>query len=224
MMEEYNSIMKNDVWEIVPRPEGKSMIDSRWLYKVKHATDGNIEKFKAQFVARGFSQKEGVDYEETFAPVARYTSIRFIMSLASVFGWHLYQMDVKTTFLNGLIEEEVYINQPRGFEVHGHETHVCRLKKALYGLKQAPHAWYSRINEYLSGLGFTKTDADSNLYYLVDDSNLLVLVLYVDDLILTGSSEKLIAWCKVELAREFDMKDIGLMHYFFGSRGVAKSR
>jgi hypothetical protein len=95
------------------------VVDSRWLYKVKHAVDGSIEKYKAQFVARGFSQREGVDYEETFAPVARYTSIRTIMSLASVFGWQLYQMDVKTTFLNGVIEEEVYINQSRGFEVHG---------------------------------------------------------------------------------------------------------
>jgi hypothetical protein len=119
------------------------------------------------------------------------------MSLASIFGWQLYQMDVKTTFLNGLIEEEVYINQPRGFEVHGHETHVCRLKKSLYGLKQAPRAWYSRIDEYLLGLGFTKTTADPNFYYLFDRSDLLVLVLYVDDLILTGSSEKLIAGCKV---------------------------
>jgi hypothetical protein len=114
---------------------GKSVIDSRWLYKVKHATDGSVEKYKARFVARGFSQKEGIDYEETFAPVARYTSIKTIMSLASIFGWPLYQMDVKTTFLNGLIEEEVYINQLRGFEVHGQDTHVCRLKKALYGLK-----------------------------------------------------------------------------------------
>jgi hypothetical protein len=107
--------MKNDVWEIVSRPEGKSVIDSRWLYKVKHATDGSIEKYKAKFIARGFSQREGVDYEETFALVARYTSIRTIMSLASIFGWSLYQMDVKTAFLNGLIEEEVYINQLKGF-------------------------------------------------------------------------------------------------------------
>jgi hypothetical protein len=216
MMEEYNSIMKNDVWEIVPRPEGKSVIDSRWLYKVKHVADGSIEKYKAWFVARGFSQKEGVDYEETFAPVARYTSIRFIMSLATVFDWSLYQMDVKTTFLNGLIEEEVYINQPRGFEVHGCETHVCKVEEGPLWVETGTTCMVLQDDEYLSGLGFTKTDADSNLYYLVDHSNLLVLVLYVDDLILTGSSKKLIEWCKAELAREFDMKDIGLMHYFLG--------
>ena len=125
------------------------MVTSKWLYKVKHVADGNIEKFKARFVARGFSQVEGVDYEETFAPVARYTSIRSIISIAEEMGWKIHQMDVKTAFLNGFIQEEVYIEQPQGFEVHGKESHVCRLKKALYGLKQAPRAWYSRIDTYL---------------------------------------------------------------------------
>ena len=103
MVEEYSSIMKNDVWEVVPRPEGKSVVTSRWLYKIKHAADGSIEKFKARFVARGFSQVEGVDYEETFAPVAFYTSIRSIISIAAEMGWKIHQMDVKTTFLNDII-------------------------------------------------------------------------------------------------------------------------
>ena len=109
--------MKNDVWDIVPKPENKSVVSSKWIYKIKHATDGSIEKYKARFVARGFSQKEGIDYEETFAPVERYTSIRTIMALSSMMKWDLHQMDVKTTFLNGMIDEEVYIEQPQGFEV-----------------------------------------------------------------------------------------------------------
>ena len=138
MTEEYQSIIKNDVWDIVPRPEGKSIVSSKWIYKVKHAADGSIEKYKARFVARGFSQKEGIDYEETFSPVARYTSIRTIMALASMMKWDLHQMDVKTAFLNGVIEEEVYLEQPQGFEVEDRHTHVCKLEKALYGLKQAP--------------------------------------------------------------------------------------
>jgi hypothetical protein len=135
IMEEYQSIMKNDVWDIVLRPEGKSMVTSKWIYKIKHVADGSIEKYKARFVTRGFSRKEGLDYEKTFAPVTRYTSIRVVISLALVMGWRIHQMDVKTTFLNGVIEEEVYIEQPQGFEVHGREYHVCRLKKALYRLK-----------------------------------------------------------------------------------------
>ena len=109
MIEEYKSIMKNDFWEVVPRPTGKSVVTSRWLYKIKHVADGSVEKYEARFVARGFTQKEGIDYDETFAPVARYTTIRTIISLAAVFRWKLHQMDVKIAFLNGKIEEEVYI-------------------------------------------------------------------------------------------------------------------
>jgi hypothetical protein len=152
MVEEYTSIMKNDVWDIVPRPERKLVVSSRWFYKIKHATDGSIEKYKSRFVARGFSKKEGVDYEETFAPIAKYTSIRAVMSLVSIMGWKIHQMDVKTTFLNGIIEEEVYIEKSSGFEISGKESHVCMLKKALYGLKQASRAWYSRIDGYLQSM------------------------------------------------------------------------
>jgi hypothetical protein len=170
---------------------------------------------KVRFVARGFSQKEGEDYDETFAPVARYTSIRSIISLVASLGWNLHQMDVKTAFLNGVIEEEVYIEKPQGFEVHGKESHVCRLKKALYGLKQAPRAWYARIDNYLMRLGFTKSDVDPNLYFKVVKNAPVILLLYVDDLFLTGV-EPLIIQCKKQLASEFDMKDLGLMHYYLG--------
>eukprot|EP00253_Pinus_taeda_P014831 PITA_14831 len=181
MMEEYSSIIKNDVWEVVPRLEGKSVVTSRWLYKIKHATDGSIEKFKARFVVRGFSQVEGDDYEETFAPVARYTSIRSIIWIAAEMGWKIHQMDVKTAFLDGFIQEEVYIEQPQGFEQ----------------------------------LGFTKSEADLNLYFIVVGEEPLILVLYVDDLIITGA-ERLIEGYKRDLDLEFEMKDITLMHYFLG--------
>ena len=150
MIEEYDSILKNDVWTVVPRPHGKSVVTSKWLYKIKHAADGSVEKFKARFVARGFSQKEGIDYDEIFAHVARYTSIRIIIYLAAVFGWKLHQMDVKTTFLNCEIEQ--YIEQPEGFVIHGKESHVYKLKKALYGLKQALRACYGRIDSFLQSL------------------------------------------------------------------------
>ena len=141
MVEEYDSIMKNQVWEVVSRPEGKKVVGSIWIYKVKHATNGSVEKYKAHFMAKGFSQKEGIDYEETFALIARYSSILTIISLAAEMGWHVHQMNVKTAFLNGVIEEEVFIEQPEGFDVEDRETYVCRLQRALYGLKQAPRAW-----------------------------------------------------------------------------------
>jgi hypothetical protein len=215
MTEEYQSIIKNDVWEVVPRPKNKDLVSSKWIYKIKHATDGSIEKHKARFVACGFSQKEGIDYEETFAPVAKYTSIRTIIAHAAKTKWKLHKMDVKTTFLNGVIEEEVYIEQPRGFEVEDRNTHVYRLKKALYGLKQAPRVWYGRIDSFLTSLGFTKSKDDSNLYFKVMNDEPIILILYVDDLFLTGE-ENIITDCKNKLATEFEMKDLGLMHYFLG--------
>jgi hypothetical protein len=135
MMDEYQPIMKNDVWYIFSIPKRKSIVTSKWIYKIKHTSDGSIEKHNESFVARGFSQVEGIDYEETFAHVSRYTSIQMIISLITSMGWELHQMDVKKTFLNGEIGEEIYIKQPDGFIIHEKESHVCRLKKALYGLK-----------------------------------------------------------------------------------------
>jgi hypothetical protein len=140
MIEEYQSIINNDVWEIIPKLKSKDVVSSKWIFKIKHAVDGSIENYKARFVACGFSQKEGIDNEETFAPASRYTSNRTIIALAAKMKWKLHQMEVKTTFLNGVIREEVYIEQPQGFEVEDNKTHVCKLKKALYGLKQAPRA------------------------------------------------------------------------------------
>ena len=194
--------MKYDVWDIDPKLEGKSVVSSKWIYKIKHATNKSIEKYKARFVARGFSQKEGIDYEETFAPVARYTSIRAIMALASMMKWDLHQMDVKTNFLNGMIEEELYIEQPQGFEAEDRHTHVCKLKKALYGLKQAPRAWYERIYSFLSSMGFTKSKADPNLYLKVVEDKPVILLLYVDDLFLIWN-EKQVMESKTKLEEEF---------------------
>jgi hypothetical protein len=154
-----------------------------------------------------------VDYDEKFALVARYTSIRAVMSLVSFMGWRIHQMDVKTTFLNGIIKEEVYIEKPQAFEVNGKESHVCRLKKALYGLKQASRAWYSKIDGNLQSMGFTKSREDPNLYYIFVETDLFILVLYAYDLFLTGA-DKLVVGCKADMIVEFEMKDIDMMHYF----------
>jgi hypothetical protein len=191
------------------------VVSSKWLFKIKHVAERSIEKYKERFVALGFSQKEGIDYEETFTLVARYTSIITIIALAAKMKWNLYQMDVKTTFLNGVIEEKVYIEQPQGFEVEDRKSHVCKLKKALYGLKQDPRAWYGQIDSFLTSLGFTKSKEDSNLYFKVMNDEPVILLLYVDDLFLTGE-EKLITECKKRLSSKFEMKDLGLMHYLLG--------
>ena len=174
----------------------------------------SIEKYKVHFMEKGFSHMEGIDYEDTFTPITRYSSIQTIISLAVEMGWRVHQMDVKTAFLNRVIEEEVYIEQLEGFDVENRETHVCRLHRALYGLKQAPRAWYSRIDNYLWEMGFQWSEFEQNLYFLIGEVP-LILVLYVDDLFLAGD-ERLIRDCKSNLAVEFEMKDLGLMHYFLG--------
>ena len=136
--------------KLFPRLVDKSVVGSRWNYKVKQAANGSVEKYKARFFALGLSQIEGIDYEENFAPVAQYSSIRTILALSTQMGWHIHQMDVKTVFLNGIIEEEVYIEQPQGFEIFSSESHVYKLKRALYRLKEAPISWYSQIDSYFT--------------------------------------------------------------------------
>eukprot|EP00253_Pinus_taeda_P007376 PITA_07376 len=186
MVEEYDSIIRISVWDVVPRPGDKLVVSSQWFYKVKQAVDGSVAKHKARFVAQGFSQVEGIDYDETFAPIARYSSIILMLALSAQMGWKIHQMDVKTAFLNGKIEEE-----------------------------QAPRAWYTRIDNYFNRLGFTKSEANANLYHIMVEGKSLIIVLYADDLILTGD-DQLIKSCKEDLAREFEMKEMGLMHYFLG--------
>jgi hypothetical protein len=185
MIEEYQSIIQNDVWDVVSRSKEISVVSSKWIYKTKHSTNGSIEKYKARFVAHGFSKKEGIDYDDTFSPVAIYTSIRTTLAIAAVMKWKVHQMDVKKTFLNGVVEEEVYIEQQQGFKTCDRKSHLCILKKVLYGLKQEPMEWYDRIDIFLMSLAFTKSKADPYLYYKVQDSEPLIFLIYVDDLFLT---------------------------------------
>eukprot|EP00253_Pinus_taeda_P002257 PITA_02257 len=156
-----------------------------------------------------FHEKGSIDYDVIFAHVTRLTTLRSIIALAVSQGWNLHHMDVKTAFLHGSIKEEVYVEQPKGFEIYDRKSHVYRLKKALYGLMQAPRAWYERINSYLLKLGFTRSEVDANLYFKVEDDKPLILMMYVDDLFLIGANP-LIHKCKRELASEFEMKDQGL--------------
>eukprot|EP00253_Pinus_taeda_P028449 PITA_28449 len=169
MNEEIGAIKRSKTWELVDLSEGKYAIGVKWVYKTKNNAEGKIDRHKARLVVKGYKQQQGKDYDETFAPVARMETVRTVLSIATQHKWKICQMDVKSSFLNGVLKEEVYDEQPPGYEVEGQEHKVCKLKKALYGLKQAPRAWYSRIDAYMIENGFDKCDGEPTLYIKEND-------------------------------------------------------
>ena len=209
MNEEMVALEANDTWELVPLPKGKNAIGCKWVYKIKNKADGSIERYKARLVAKGYAQTYGIDYEETFAPVAKMATVRAVIAVAASKGWIMHQMDVKNAFLHGELQEEVYVEQPLGYVHPSYPDYVCRLRKALYGLKQAPRAWHDRIAEYLVSVGFRRAHADHSLYVHESDAGIVVITIYVDDLIIVGDSAMEIDHVKGLLKQEFEMKDLG---------------
>lgn len=217
MLEEMQAIERNSTWELVNAPEGKNIIGLKWVFWTKYNADGSIQKHKARLVVKGYSQQQGIDFEETFSPVARFETMRVVLALATQLHLPVYQFDVKSSFLNGDLEEEGYVSQPQGFVINGDENKVFRLRKALYGLKQAPRAWYSKIDSFFQGSGFTRNDNEPTLYLTKQgNSDFLVVCLYVDDMIYFGSSSSLIDGFKSEMMRNFEMTDLGLLKYVLG--------
>eukprot|EP00253_Pinus_taeda_P013960 PITA_13960 len=214
MDEEMNAIERNKTWDLVELPKGKEVIRVKWVYKTKSNAEGKIERHKARLVVKGYKQQYGKDYEETFAPVARTETVRAVLSIAAQNKWKVYQMDVKSAFLNGVLKEEVYFEQPLGYEKKDEEHKVCKLKKALYGLKQAPRAWYNRIDSYLLDNEFDKCEEESTVYIKEKDGKILIVVLYVDHAIFTGNDDQLIKNFKSVMKEEFEMTDMGFLRYF----------
>jgi len=216
MEEELSMIQKNNTWALVDRPEDRKVIGVKWIYRTKLNADNSINKHKARLVVKGYAQIFGVDYSDTFAPVARLDTIRLLLAISAHKGWKVFQLDVKSAFLNGVLQEEIYVEQPDGFVIQGAEDKVYLLQKALYGLKQAPRAWYSRIDEHLLNLGFVKSLSEATLYVKLKDNDVLIVSLYVDDLLVTGNNELLVEEFKQEMMNVFEMTDLGLMTYFLG--------
>ena len=184
MDQEIDAIRRNETWELMELPTNKQALGVKWVYRTKLKSDGNVEKYKARLVVKGYKQEYGVDYEEIFAPVTRIETIRLILSLAAQNGWKVYQMDVKSAFLNGHLKEEIFVAQPLGYVQRGEEEKVYKLKKALYGLKQAPRAWYSRIDSFFLKTGFRRCPYEHALYVKEDKyGKFLIVSLYVDDLL-----------------------------------------
>lgn len=216
METELNSIEKNKTWILTTLPKGHKAIDLKWVFKEKRDQNGEVTKHKARLVAKGYVQRQGVDFDEVFAPVTRLETVRLLLALAAKNHWEVHHLDVKSAFLNGTLLEEVYVRQPKGFVKPGQEDKVYRLLKALYGLRQAPRAWYSRLNQYLLQLGFVKCPFEHAVYTKKYGADSLVVGVYVDDLIVTGTSLPDILKFKGDMSREFDMSDLGKLSYYLG--------
>ncbi|GKB40155.1 zinc finger, CCHC-type containing protein [Tanacetum coccineum] len=208
--DEMDSIMGNNTWVLADLPPGCKPLGCKWIFKRKLKVDGTIEKFKARLVIQGFRQKSGIDYFDTYAPVARISTIRLLIAMASIHNLIIHQMDVKTAFLNGDLEEEVYMNQPQGFIMPGNENKVCKLIKSLYGLKQAPKQWHQKFDEVVLSNGYLLNQADKCVYRKFDETGKGVIIcLYVDDMLIFGTDQVQVDLTKEFLSSRFSMKDMG---------------
>ena len=213
MSEEMESLHEHDVWDYCELPKGRKAVGSKWVFKEKVGSDGTTERYKARLVAQGYTQRHGLDYDETFSPVARAESVRTIMALAAKHNMVVHQMDVKTAFLNGKLEEEVYMKQPEGFIKEGQEHLVCKLKKAIYGLKQASRCWNATLHEGLCDIGFTQSTNDPCVYTSVGPEGLVIIAVHVDDLIIAGETEQSVQSVKSTIGDRYKVKDLGELKY-----------
>jgi Reverse transcriptase (RNA-dependent DNA polymerase) len=216
MKDEIKALEKNKTWTLVPLPKGKKPVGCKWVYQTKYNSDRTIERHKARLVAKGFTQIYGIDYQEIFAPVVKMSTVRILLSIAVNLGWTLSQMDVKNVFLQGTIEEEVYMTLPPGYENDSNKDCVCKLNKSIYGLKQSPRVWYDKLSYSLLLHNFTKSSADSSMFVKHSDGTTTIVLVYVDDIIVTGNNEKEIQTVKNYLKNKFDIKDLGRFKYFLG--------
>ncbi|GKV12002.1 hypothetical protein SLEP1_g23208 [Rubroshorea leprosula] len=219
---ELSALLENDTWDMVPCPSNVSIIGSRWVFSVKLKADDSIEWYKARLVAQGYKQEYGIDYIETFAPMAKMTIVRLLIALSAMHQWPISQMDVKNAFLHGNLKETVYIKPPPGYS-HS-KSMVCKLKRSLYGLKQAPRAWFERFRQVIVDAGCVQSSHDYSLFMHNSTQVVTLLLIYVDDMLITGSNKEGIAKLKELLCRSFQMKDLGPLTYFLGLEVHSSSR
>ena len=203
-----------NTWKIVARPKNTPTVKNKWVFRIKTNSDGTIDRYKARLVAKGFTQTYGIDYSETFSPVVRFETLRYLFSLAAENCYEIHNMDVKTAFLNGDLEEEIYMELPEGV-FDRDKSKVCLLQKSLYGLKQSPRCWNKTFSNYLKVQNFHQSDADPCLFIRKEGSNVQILAIYVDDCFLIGDACS-IAQMKQTLTQEFKMHDLGRTNFVLG--------
>ncbi|KAJ9542272.1 hypothetical protein OSB04_028778 [Centaurea solstitialis] len=222
MQVELNQFERLGVWRLVPRPKNKTIIDLKWIFKNKKDEDGIVTRNKARLVAKGFKQQAGIDYDETFAPVARIEAIRIFLAYAAHKNFTIYQMDMKTAFLNGELKEEVYVSQPEGFVDRTKPNHVYILDKALYGLKQAPRAWYDHLSNALLNNGFYKGKIDPTLFIKTEGDDILLVQIYVDDIIFGSTNSDMCTWFSDLMTTRFEMSMLRELSLFLGLQVLQK--
>lgn len=195
-------------------PSNRKVISCKWVLKLKHKANGEVDKYKARLVARGFTQEKGFDYNETYSPTAKFTTFRVLMAIAVHSDYHIHHMDVKCAFLNGQLNEEIYMQQPEGFE--DGTNRVCKLQKSIYGLKQASRMWNERFHQFMIKIGFKRCSSDHCLYTRIGNGTVCYILLYVDDLLIISNDIKIINTTKRLLSNEFEMSDIGQVDNFLG--------
>lgn len=213
---ELDSMVKNKVWNIEKKPDNKKLIKSKWVFVKKTDANGNPVRFKARLVAKGFLQKFGVDYEETYSPVAKLSTLRTVLAVGVKRGYTFYQLDVKTAFLHGELQEEIYMEVPQGLQTKS--GMALKLIKSLYGLKQSPRCWNQKVNTVLEGLGFQRSQHDYCLYTKTSNDNVMLLLLYVDDVLIAGDDINDIERVKEKLSSVFEMSDCGELKHYLGMK------
>ncbi|KAJ4771019.1 Gag/pol [Rhynchospora pubera] len=216
MSQEIDALAQNQTWTLVPPPTDHNIVGCKWVYRIKRHSDGSIERYKARLVAKGFTQEEGIDFFDTFSPVIRPMTIRLVLSLALSLGWTIKQLDVQNAFLHGTLQETVYMSQPPGFVDPSYPSHVCRLNKALYGLKQSPRAWFHTLTSALIAYGFCASNYDPSLFVYHYAGSTIVVLVYVDDIIVTGDNSLLLSKAIQHLHSHFAIKDLGSLKFFLG--------
>ena len=215
MQEEYESLISTNTWELEHPPKSMRTIPVKWVFKLKRNANGDIDRYKARLVVKGFHQREGIDYDEVYAPVSKHTSLRTLLALVAAKDLELHQLDIKTAFLNGKLEEDVYVEQPPGYE-QGPPGLACHLKHALYGLKQAPRTWHKRLDQELALHSFKPSDADPSLYIRHDKHGSVYLLIYVDDILIIADNTTAVQETKKVLLSAFDARDMGEAEFFLG--------
>jgi histone deacetylase 1/2 len=215
MQAEYDALIQMKTWSLVPLPPNRQAIGCKWVFRIKENPDGSVSRYKARLVAKGFHQRRGFDFTETFSPVVKPVTIRLILTIAITHKWSIQQLDVNNAFLNGILEEEVYMTQPQGFD-SADSTLVCKLHKALYGLKQAPRQWFERLQGALIQLGFVSSKCDPSLFTYTTTGNTVYLLVYVDDIIITSNNPSLLQSLIDKLNQAFSLKHLGTLDYFLG--------